>query len=463
MRLGKIKHIHFVGIGGAGMNGLAEIMNNLGYTVSGSDLIESGVTRKLRETGIDIYIGHKAKNIGSADVVIFSAAVPQENPELVEARKKRIPIIRRAVMLAELMRLKHGICIAGTHGKTTTTSIIGQILTAGNLDPTIVVGGKLKSLESHVRLGTGDFLVAEADEFNRSFLTLYPTFAVITTLEMEHSDTYEGLGKLQEAFIEFGSRVPFYGAVIACIDDPGVKEILPGIDRKIITYGTSKNAEYRPTDITFEKFESSFKVESNKRSLGYFSINLPGLHNIKNAVAAIAIGLELDIPVEIIRGALKDFAGVFRRFELKDEINDIMIVDDYAHHPTEVKASLNAARTGWKDRQIIAVFQPHLYSRTRDFSEEFGASFGNADKVIITDIYPAREKPIPGITGAIIVDSAHKQGHSNVEFIPDKQNVIDYLSETAEPGDIVITLGAGDVWDISERLILKLKKKTCYY
>ncbi len=445
------------------MNGLAEIMNNLGYTVTGSDLIESGVTRKLSEIGVKIYIGHKAENITGADVVVFSAAVPQDNPELTKAKKNNIPIIRRAVMLAELMRLKHGICIAGTHGKTTTTSMIGQILTAGNLDPTIVVGGKLKSLESHVRLGTGEFLVAEADEYNRSFLTLYPTFAVITTLEMEHSDTYEELGKLQEAFIEFGSRVPFYGAVIACIDDPGVGKILPEIERKIITYGISDKAEYRPSDITFEKFESSFKVEHNGRSVGYFTINLPGLHNIKNAVAAIAISQELEIPIEIVRGALKEFAGVFRRFELKDEINDIMVVDDYAHHPTEVRASLNAARTGWKDRRIIAVFQPHLYSRTRDFSNEFGASFNDADKVIVTDIYPAREEPIKGITGAIIVESATKQGHPDIEFIRDKMKVIDHLSETAEAGDIFITLGAGDVWDISERLILKLKKKTCYY
>ncbi|KPK87968.1 UDP-N-acetylmuramate--alanine ligase, partial [bacterium SM23_31] len=385
MRFGKIKHLHFVGIGGAGMNGLAEIMCNLGFRVSGSDLIESAVTRRLQEFGVDIMYSHNAQNISGADVVIYSAAVPENNPELVEARIRNIPVIKRAVMLAELMRLKYGICIAGTHGKTTTTSMTGQVLTAGGLDPTIVVGGKVKSLGSHVRVGTGDYLVTEADEFNRSFLTLFPTIAVITTLELEHLDSYKELESLKEAFLEFASKVPFYGSIIACIDDEAVRDIIPKLERRIITYGINPEADFQPEQVQFDQFESSFLVRWKGKSLGYFNVNTPGMHNINNALAAIAVGLEMEVPLEVIRSALKDFSGVFRRFELKDEIDEIMIIDDYAHHPTEVKASLNAAKTGWKDSRIIAVFQPHLYSRTRDFFKDFGESFGDADIIVITN------------------------------------------------------------------------------
>ncbi|MFC1477405.1 UDP-N-acetylmuramate--L-alanine ligase [candidate division KSB1 bacterium] len=452
-----------MGIGGAGMNGLAEIMVNLGLKVSGSDLIQSAVTRHLEEMGADITYAHDAHNIEGADVVIFSAAVSRENPELTEARAQKIPIIRRAEMLAELTRLKMAVCIAGTHGKTTTTSMTGQVLTAGGLDPTVVVGGKVKSLKSHVRLGMGDYIVAEADEFDRSFLTLTPSFAVITTLESEHRDIYPEIESLKKAFIEFVSKVPFYGFIVACIDDQAVREIIPDIERRIITYGSHKDADYQPDDMQFEQFESSFMVRHKGTSLGYFSINVPGLHNIKNAIAAIAVGRELDIPLEHIREALKGFSGVFRRFELKDEIDDVMVVDDYAHHPTEVKASLNAARTGWKDRRIIAIFQPHLFSRTRDFCDEFAGSFGDADIAIITDIYPAREKPIKGVTGKLIADKAIESGHPDVRFIAEKKDVIDNAAELAKPGDIILTLGAGDVWDISERIILKLKKKQQNY
>lgn len=441
------------------MNGLAEIMVNLGFRVSGSDLIESAVTRRMQEFGIDIMYSHDAQNISGADVVVYSAAVPENNQELVEAHRRNIPVIKRAVMLAELMRLKYGICIAGTHGKTTTTSMTGQVLTAGGLDPTIVVGGKVKSLGSHVRVGAGDYLVTEADEFNRSFLSLSPTIAVITTLELEHLDSYKELESLKEAFREFASKVPFYGSIIACIDDEAVRDILPKLERRIITYGTNPQADLQPEQMQFDQFESSFLVRKKGESLGYFTINTPGAHNINNAVAAIAVGLEMEVPLEVIRSALKEFSGVFRRFELKDEIDEIMIVDDYAHHPTEVKASLNAAKTGWKDRRIIAVFQPHLYSRTRDFYKDFGESFDDADTVIITNIYPAREEPIPGISGKMIADWAAKIGHPDARYIPGKKEVIDEAAERARPGDIVITLGAGDVWDISERIILKLKKK----
>ncbi|MFC1514236.1 UDP-N-acetylmuramate--L-alanine ligase [candidate division KSB1 bacterium] len=459
MRFGKIKHLHFTGIGGAGMNGLAEIMVNLGFRVSGSDLIESAVTRRMEDFGVDVYYNHDAENISSADVVIYSAAVQPDNPELIEAKRLNIPVIKRAVMLAEIMRLKHGICISGTHGKTTTTSMVGQVLTGGGLDPTVVVGGKVKSLESHVRLGTGDYLVTEADEFNRSFLTLSPTTAVITTLEIEHLDTYGEIDELKDAFFEFASKVPFYGCIIACCDEEMIRELLPRLEKRIITYGQSKDADYQPEDIEFDQFESSFAVRYKGDSLGYFKINNPGVHNVKNALAAIAVGMEFEVPIEIIRASLQEFGGVFRRFELKDEIDDVMIIDDYAHHPTEVKASLNAARSGWRDRKIKAIFQPHLFSRTRDFYKEFGEGFGDADSVIITSIYPAREKPIKGISGRMIADWAEKCGHKDVNYIPDKKDVIEYAADNAKPGDMIITLGAGDVWDISERIILNLKKK----
>jgi len=459
VRLGKIRHLHFVGIGGAGMNGLAEIMINLGFRVSGSDLVKSAVTRHLEEIGVDIVYRHDSQNVGNADAVIFSAAVSKDNPELIEAERLKIPVIKRAEMLAELMRLKYSICIAGTHGKTTTTSMIGQVLEAGGMDPTIVVGGKVKSLKSHVHLGTGEYIVTEADEFDRSFLKLMPTIAVITTLESEHRDIYPELESLKDAFIEFIGKVPFYGFVVACIDDTAVADILQNIKRRLITYGTDSNAEYQPEDVQFKNFESTFKVKYKDSSLGYFTISVPGMHNIKNALAAIATGIELDIQLENIREALKKFSGVFRRFELKDEIEGVMVIDDYAHHPTEVKVSLNAAKTGWKDRRVIAIFQPHLYSRTRDFCEEFGGSFTDADIAVITDIYPAREKPIHGITGKLIADWAIKKGHPNVHFIPDKKSVIQKVVDLAKPGDMVMTLGAGDVWDISERIILKLKKK----
>ena len=441
------------------MNGLAEIMVNLGFHVSGSDMIESAVTRRLKDLGVDIYYDHHTENISDPDVVIYSAAVPKNNPEIEEAKKRNIPVISRAIMLAELMRLKYGICIAGTHGKTTTTSMVGQVLTGGGLDPTIVVGGKVKSLQSNVRVGTGDYIVTEADEFNRSFLTLSPTIAVITTLEREHLDSYDELESLQDAFYEFASKVPFYGSIIACLDDKAVRDILPKLERRIITYGDHSDADYKPEDVQFEQFKSSFMVRKNGESLGYFTIPQPGLHNIKNAIASIVVGLELDVPLEKIRIALQEFSGVFRRFELKDEIDDVMIIDDYAHHPTEIKACLSGARSGWKDRKITAIFQPHLYSRTRDFYKEFGESFNDADSVIISSIYPAREKPIEGVTGELIAQWAHSHGHKDVRYIPEKAEIITDAADNAKPSDIIITLGAGDVWDISERIILRLKKK----
>ena len=455
---GKIKHIYFVGIGGAGMCGIAEILVSLGYKVSGSDKQSTDVTNYLNKLGAKIFEGHFAKNVRGADALVYSSAVPADNPELIEAKKLKIPVIRRAEMLGELMRMKYGISIAGTHGKTTTTSMVGTILTEGGLDPTIIVGGKLQKLQTNARLGKSKFLVAEADEFDRSFLTLTSSIAVITTLEVDHLDCYKDLDDIKNAFIMFANKVPFFGAVIVCIDEPSVQDILPKLKRKVITYGVSKQAELRATTIRYKNGKSSFNINYKGKDLGEAEINLPGLHNIKNALASIAIGIELEMSFEDIVSGLKLFEGVGRRFEVKANVNDILIVDDYAHHPTEIMASLQGAKSGWTKRRIIAVFQPHLYSRTRDFHQEFGKSFFDSDHLILTDIYPAREEPIEGITGELIAEDAREYGHRNVDYIEDKNKIADKLLKIVKPGDLVITMGAGDIHKFGLELKEKLEK-----
>jgi UDP-N-acetylmuramate--alanine ligase len=455
---GKIKHIYFVGIGGAGMCGIAEILVSLGYKVSGSDKQATDVTMYLEKIGVAVYEGHIAENVLGADALVYSSAVPKSNPELMEAKKLKIPVIRRAEMLGELMRMKYGISIAGTHGKTTTTSMVGTILTEGGLDPTIIVGGKLQKLQTNARLGKSKFLVAEADEFDRSFLTLTSSIAVITTLDVDHLDCYKDLDDIKNAFVMFANKVPFFGAVIVCIDEPSVQDILPRLERKVITYGVSKQAELRATAIQYTNGKSSFNVLHNGKNLGEVIINLPGLHNIKNALASVAIGIELEMSFKNIANGLKLFEGVGRRFEVKANVNDILIVDDYAHHPTEIMASLQGAKTGWINRRIIAVFQPHLYSRTRDFHEEFGKSFFDSDYLILTDVYPAREEPIEGITGELIAADAREFGHRNVEYIQDKHKIADQLHKIVKAGDLVITMGAGDIHKFGMELKEKLEK-----
>ena len=458
VKLGHTKHLHFVGVGGIGMSGLAELLLNQGYAVSGSDMTETDITRNLQKMGGTIYIGHSAENIGDADVVVHSSAVTDDNPEIEAAKEKGIPVIRRAEMLAELVRLKpYAVAVAGTHGKTTTTSIAGMVMTEAGLDPTIIVGGVVRSLATNARLGDSDYIVAEADEFDRSFLTLSPTIAIITNIEIEHLDIYKDLDDIKDTFLIFASRVPFYGAVIACIDEPHLKAILPDIKKRIITYGLDESAEVRAVDISYESGESRFNLINEGVDLGKIHLRMPGVHNVKNALGVIALALELDIPFDTIAKALSEFEGVRRRFEIKKRIAGMMIVDDYAHHPTEVKSSLSAAQTGW-NRRVIAVFQPHLYSRTRDFKDEFGSSFNHADVVIITDIFPAREAPIEGVTGKLIADAVKSSGHKEVHYLPEKEKISDFLIDFATEGDMIITIGAGDIYKIGEEFIQKLER-----
>jgi len=447
-----IRKVHFVGIGGIGMSGIAEILLNQGFEITGSDKSLSEVTKRLSDLGIKIYEGHSRENLKDADVLVYSSAVTIDNPEVKEAIARKIPVIKRSEMLAETMRLKYGIGIAGTHGKTTTTSMVGLVLTEGGIDPTIIVGGKLSGLGgTNARLGNGDFIVVEADEFDRTFLKLTPVIAAITTLESEHLDTYRDLDDIKSAFIEFANKVPFYGFVVICMDEPALQDIIPQINKKIFTYGLTAQADIRAVDISHEKFFSSFTVKYKGKELGKIKLKIPGVHNVKNSLVAICVGIELGVDFKVIKKALESFGGVYRRFEVKYD-KEILVVDDYAHHPTETSATLSGIRAGW-DNRLVAVFQPHLYSRTRDFYQEFGRSFLNSDVFVCTDVYPAREEPINGITGELIANATKNFGHKNVIYIPDKNNIPDVLKGLKQDGDIIITMGAGDIWKFGEKFI----------
>lgn len=454
----KIKRLHFVGIGGSGMSGIAEILLNLGYNITGSDLRKSDNTERLEEMGATIFYGHSPTNLGDADVVVISSAIRGDNPELVAAAERSIPVIRRAEMLAELMRLKYGIGIAGTHGKSTTTSLVGEMLTYAGLDPTVIVGGKVVSLSSNVRLGTGEYLVAEADEFDRSFLRLSPTIAVVTNMEREHMECYSDMDELKGAFLEFMNKVPFYGAVVLCIDEPSLQELLPEIERRIVTYGLSTQADVRAVKVEFKQGGTQFLTIADDEPLGMVQTKLIGLHNVKNSLAAIAVGLEIGIEFPKIAEALEKFKGVYRRFQIKGEADGILIVDDFGHHPTEIQVTLQAANTAY-DRRIVAVFQPHLYSRTQDFYQEFGKAFLNSDVLIITEIYGAREDPINGVSGEMIARAAKDYGHRNVYFEPDAQKIPELLEKIAMPGDLVLTIGAGPIWKIGECFLKRLLER----
>ncbi|HZY09782.1 MAG TPA: UDP-N-acetylmuramate--L-alanine ligase [Bacteroidota bacterium] len=456
-----IKKIHFVGIGGIGMSGIAEILLDQGFKVSGSDKSLSDVTERLEKLGAVIREGHSPENItNDVDALVYSSAVTSDNPEVLEAQKRKIPIIRRAEMLAEVMRLKYGIGIAGTHGKTTTTSMISLVLMEGGLDPTVIVGGKLSGLGgTNARLGHGEFIVVEADEFDRSFLSITPTIAVLTTLETDHLDCYRDLEDIKGAFIQFGAKVPFYGFIVLCLDEPALQDIMPQLIRKkIISYGMNPQADVQAVDIHFRENTSAFTALQNGRELGKVTIQVPGKHNIQNALAAITVGLELEVPFGKVKDGIEKFSGVYRRWEKKGEVNGITVYDDYAHHPTECKATLAGAKAGWR-RRVICVFQPHLYSRTRDFYEEFGKAFLLADTLIITDVYPAREEAIQGVTGELIADAAKRYGHKDVHYIPDKKSVSQVLSKVAKKNDIVITMGAGDIWKYGEEFLKRLQMK----
>jgi len=453
-----IKKVHFVGIGGIGMSGIAEILMDEGFSVTGSDRAASENTERMKSLGATVFIGHDARNVqADVDVLVFSSAVPPENPELLAAQERKIPAIRRAEMLAEVMRLHYGIGIAGTHGKTTTTSMIGLVLIEGGIDPTVIVGGRLRGLAgSNARLGKGDFIVVEADEFDRSFLSITPTIAVLTTLETDHLDCYRDLEDIKAAFIQFAQKVPFYGFIVLCLDEPALQDIMPKLKKKIVTYGLNGQADLQAVEIAHRANTTTFTVVYEGKDLGAIELQIPGKHNVQNALAAIAVGLQLDVPFAKIKSGIERFTGVFRRWEVKAEVRGIAVIDDYAHHPTEIKATLAGAKSGWR-RRVVCVFQPHLYSRTRDFYEEFGRAFFNADVLVLTDVYPAREEPIQGVSGELIVNAAREFGHKQVHYVPDKSNVPAFLMKIKQPGDMIITMGAGDIWKYGEEFVKNLK------
>ena len=453
--LGRTKKIHFVGIGGIGMSGIAEFLHNQGFTISGSDLNRTEVTEHLISKGITIHEGHNPDLVNDMDVVVKSSAVTNDNPEISAALAKNIPVIRRAEMLAEIMRMSYGIAIAGTHGKTTTTSLVGLVLKVAQLDPTVIVGGKVKNFGSNNVMGAGKFIVVEADEYDRSFLSLTPIIAGITNIEADHLDCYENLDDIKRAFTGYANTVPFFGCIVACIDDHGVQSIIPFLNKRIITYGISEQANLRAENIVMRDFTSEFEVIFNSQIMGKINLNIPGYHNIQNALQAIAIAIELDIDFSVIKKALDSFTGVYRRFELKGETNDILVYDDYAHHPTEIIATLKGIRES-TSRRTIAIFQPHLFTRTRDFYQDFGSSFFASDILIVTPIYPAREKPLPGITSEMITKAAIQAGHQNVTCIYKNEDIVPYLRSVIKDGDLIITLGAGDIYKYGENLLKSL-------
>lgn len=434
------------------MSGIAELLLNLGYVVSGSDLKQSPLTQRLAGLGGNIAIGHAAANVVGANVVVVSSAVRQDNPEVVEAKRLQIPVIPRAEMLAELMRLKYSVVIAGAHGKTSTTSMAGTVLVQGGLDPTVVVGGRLNAFGSNAKLGKGDFIVAESDESDGSFLKLNPTIAVVTNIDREHLDHYSGLDEIQEAFVTFVNKVPFYGAAILCLEDANVQAIIPRIKRRIVTYGISNQADLSASRIEFSGFGSAYQVRAQGKLLGKIQTQIPGQHGVLNSLAAVAVGVELEIPFERIASALAAFQNADRRFQIKGETGGILVVDDYAHHPTEIMATLGAARQA-TDRRIVAVFQPHRYTRVRALEEEFSRAFYHSDVLVVLPIYAAGEDPIEGITAERLIERIKQFGHRDVVYAENFKAAGEILKKRLAPGDLLITLGAGDVWKLGEELI----------
>lgn len=446
------RNIHFVGVGGAGMSGIAEVLLNLGYRVSGSDLRKSPITERLEELGAAITYGHRPENVAQADVVVISSAIRSVNPEVVAARQRSIPVIRRAEMLAELMRLKYGIAVAGSHGKTTVTSMIAVILAAGGLDPTVVIGGRLDCLGSGAKLGHGEFMVAEADESDGSFLNLSPTIAVVTNIDSEHLDHYDSIENLRQAFIDFIHKIPFYGKAVLCHDAEGVQAILPKINKRYVTYGMTSSADLQAREIEADRLETSFVTTYRGSVLGSIRLQMPGVHHAMNALAAIAVGLELDIPFATIEEALEGFGGIERRFQIGGERDGVLVVDDYGHHPAEIRATLRAAKEGWHRRLIVA-FQPHRYTRTRDLFDQFVTAFDEADLLIVTDIYAAGEDRIAGVRAERLAHAIRAHGHKGVSYIESFDAIVERLKEVSRPGDMVLTLGAGDIWQVGKAFL----------
>jgi UDP-N-acetylmuramate--alanine ligase len=447
------QRLHFVGIGGIGMSGIAEILLNLGYAVSGSDLALSNVTRRLQQQGATVYQGHAAAHVQGADVVVISSAVQPDNVEVLTARAQHIPVIPRAEMLAELMRMKYGVAIAGTHGKTTTTSLVATILAYGGLDPTVLIGGRLNSLGSNAKLGQGEYLVAEADESDGSFLLLSPTISVVTTVDAEHLDFYGDLAAVQRAFAQFINKVPFYGCSIICLDQPHIRSLVPQIRRRCITYGLTSQADYMARDLRLAGLRSHFEVFRTGEWLGQFSLNLPGTHNVANALAAIAVGVELDIPLSAIAQALEEFSGVHRRFDRRGVRDGITVVDDYGHHPEEIRQTLRAAKAVWPEARLVVVFQPHRYTRTHLLLQEFCTAFHDADALVLLDIYAAGETPLPGVSTGLLYESLVSQGQREVYYLRERAEVVSFLRCSLRANDILLTLGAGDVWQVGEAFL----------
>jgi UDP-N-acetylmuramate--alanine ligase len=458
----KIQRIHFVGIGGIGMSGIAEVLLNLGYRISGSDLRKSAVTERLDALGATTFEGHSAANIAGADVVVTSSAISVDNPEVAEARRLHIPVIQRAEMLAELMRLKYGIAIAGMHGKTTTTSMVAAVLAAGGLDPTVVVGGRVDAMGSNARLGKSQYLVAEADESDRSFLRLSPILSVVTNIDREHMDCYRDMSDVRRTFLEFMERVPFYGMIVGCNDDAVLRRLLPRVHRRVTTYGTSRGSDFlirvgaSSAGGEHGSLIHHFQVTYKEKDLGEFTLHVPGVHNVLNATAAIAVGTALDIPTEQIRSALDGFRGVDRRFQLKGKAGGVSVIDDYGHHPTEIRATLAAARQcGF--RRVHVIFQPHRFTRTRDLMDEFATAFSDADTLCLLDIYPASEKPIEGVTAEVLASRIAGAGKQGVAYAPSFSDAVTSVAALTQPGDMVLTLGAGSISQLGAMMLEKLE------
>jgi UDP-N-acetylmuramate--alanine ligase len=444
----KTRRIHFVGIGGIGMSGIAEVLLNLGYTISGSDVVASEVTRQLQRLGAQVYRGHAATHVYGTDVVVVSSAVGKDNIEVATARELHIPVIPRAEMLAELMRMKYGIAVAGSHGKTTTTSLIATVMAYGGLDPTVVIGGRLNSLGSNAKLGQGEYLVAEADESDGSFLMLSPTIGVVTTVDAEHLDYYGDLEAVKRAFMQFINHVPFYGCSVICLDQPNVQSLVPHIHRRCITYGLTSQADYVAREVRFTGPQSHFEVFHAGGRLGHFSLNLPGVHNVYNALAAIAVARELDVPIPTIAKAFEEFSGIQRRFEIVGRRAGVTVVDDYGHHPEEIRQTLRAAKQVWPDDRLVVVFQPHRFTRTQLLQQEFFTAFYEAEMLVLLDIYAAAEPPLPGITTALLYDGIREHGQREVHYVRDRDQVGPFLRQHLREHDILLTLGAGDVWKL---------------